>query len=234
MNLNEQFIDIPLDKRHIHLYVVRTSIVNSLKKHLPEMKGKLLDVGSGYGPYRELFLSPQSKVEKYISLDLEDQRSYQNKPDLTWDGKTIPLENNTIGTVIATEVLEHCPDPLLMLKEAHRVLEPGGKLFFSVPFFWMLHEVPHDEFRYTPFSLERLAKEAGFKTIQIRALSGWNASLVQMFANWVYYSDEKYQVRSWALRLFWPFLKFLLRRDKIPEGFQNKQMMTGLFGIAEK
>lgn len=234
MNLDEQFIHIPLDKRHIHLYIVRSSIVNSLRKQLPEMKGKLLDVGSGYGPYKELFLSKESKVEKYISLDLEDQRSYQNKPDLTWDGITMPLENNSIGTVVATEVLEHCPDPVLMLKEVNRVLEPGGKLFFSVPFFWMLHEVPHDEFRYTPFSLERFAKEAGFKNLKLYALGGWNASLVQMFANWVYYGDETYRMRSWALRLLWPFLKMLIRRDKIPTEFKNTQMITGIFGIAEK
>jgi SAM-dependent methyltransferase len=234
MNTQEEFIDVPLDKRHIHLYLVRNAIYNALKGDLHQMKGELLDVGCGYSPYKNLFLSKNSQVKKYIGLDLEDHRSYDNKPDLTWDAKKIPVADSTMGTVIATEVLEHSPTPVELLREIHRVLEKNGKVFITVPFFWMLHEVPHDEYRYTPFALERMMKQAGFSNITIRALGGWNASLVQMFANWVYYSDEKHSTREWALRLLWPFIKKLIRRDKIPTEFKTGQMITGLYCIAEK
>ena len=96
-------------------------------------------------------LSAPSRVEKYIGLDLKDN-IYQ-KPDVEWDGRTIPLADNSIDCALAMEVLEHCPEPEVVLREALRVLKPGSSLFLTVPFVWPLHDVPHDEYRYTPFAL---------------------------------------------------------------------------------
>jgi SAM-dependent methyltransferase len=234
MNLHEQFIDVPFDRRHAHLHVVRMSIVRALREFLPQMHGDLLDIGCGLSPYRELFLSSESSVERYIGLDMADNRSYGNKPDLVWDGITIPLSNDSVGTAIATEVLEHVPDPQAELVEFRRVLKTGGKLFMTVPFFWMLHEIPYDEFRYTPFSLERMLRRAGFVDVRVRALNGWNASLVQMYTNWVYYGDESRRLRFWSLRLLMPALKLLLSRDRVPEAFKVGQMTTGFFCVATK
>lgn len=234
MDLHEQFIDIPLDRQHIHIYPVRMGIVRALRESLPEMRGALLDIGCGYSPYRQLFLSPGSKVERCLGLDMADQRSYANKPDLVWDGTSIPLADASVATAIVTEVLEHVPDPRAALAEIHRVLEPGGKAFLSVPFFWMLHEVPYDEFRFTPFSLERLLENAGFHNVRVRALNGWNASLVQMFANWAVYGDEWRPARSLSLRLLFPALKLLLARDRVPTTFRTGQMSIGFFCSAEK
>jgi SAM-dependent methyltransferase len=232
--LHDEFIDVPLDEEHVHLYVVRNGIARALRESLPQMRGVLLDIGCGNSPYRELFLSKASRVERYIGLDLADQRSYKNQPDLAWDGRHIPLPDGAVSTAIATEVLEHVPEPQASLREYHRVLDAGGKLFLTVPFFWMLHEVPYDEFRYTPFSLERMMLGAGFRAVEIRALSGWNGSLVQMYANWVKYSEESPRLRRWSLRLLMPWLRFLLRRDRIPAGFESRQMPTGFFCVATK
>jgi len=104
----------------------------------------------------------------------------------------------------------------------------------SVPFFWMLHEIPYDEFRYTPFSLERLLRGAGFQQIEVRALNGWNAALVQMYANWAHYGDELPRLRFWSLRLLMPVLRLLLARDQIPQSFKVGQMTTGFFCVATK
>jgi SAM-dependent methyltransferase len=234
MNLNEQFVDVPFDRRHAHLHVARMSIVKALRECLPQMRGQLLDIGCGLSPYRELFLSPPSRVERYIGMDLADRRSYANDPDLVWDGKTVPLPDASVATAVATEVLEHVPEPQEELREFHRVLEPGGKLFLSVPFFWMLHEIPYDEFRYTPYSLERLLRRAGFQAVEVRALNGWNAALVQMYTNWVQYGDESPRLRFWSLRLMMPALRFLLARDRTPESFRVGQMTTGFFCVATK
>ncbi len=233
MNLHDEFIDIPLDCKHIHLYPVRAGIVRALRESLPEMRGTVLDVGCGHSPYRELLLSAP-RATRYVGLDLADHRSYENSPDLVWDGKTIPLADRSVETIVATEVLEHVPDPQAHLAELYRVLEPNGKVFASVPFFWMLHEVPHDEFRYTPFSLERLFRGAGFEHVDVRALNGWNASLVQMYANWVTFGDENRYLRKLSLRALFPLLKLLLRRDRTPESFATGQMTTGFFCVASK
>jgi len=71
-------------------------------------------------------------------------------------GVTIPVDNASIDCVIATEILEHCSFPDIIIKEICRVLKPQGKLVFTTPFLWPLHEIPDDAFRYTPFTPERL------------------------------------------------------------------------------
>ncbi len=101
-------------------------------------------------------------MSRYIGLDLENNPIYENRPDITWKGNTIPLDDGSIDCAICTEVLEHLPDPEAVLSEIHRVLKPDGLVFISVPFLWPLHDVPYDEYRYTPFSLRRHLTASGF------------------------------------------------------------------------
>ena len=41
----------------------------------------------------------------------------------------------TIGLVLHFDVLEHVPDPVAALRECYRILQPGGWLAFSTPFY---------------------------------------------------------------------------------------------------
>ena len=45
----------------------------------------------------------------------------------------IPLEDNSVGLVNASHVLEHLKDPLKSMSEIHRVLAHGGWAFIEVP-----------------------------------------------------------------------------------------------------
>lgn len=49
------------------------------------------------------------------------------------DCNPIPLEDATGDLVICTEVLEHVPDPALLLGELVRVAKPGARLLVTVP-----------------------------------------------------------------------------------------------------
>ena len=40
--------------------------------------------------------------------------------------ESIPVEAQRYQLVLLTQVLEHVPEPLAVLKELHRVLVPGG------------------------------------------------------------------------------------------------------------
>jgi len=185
-------------------------------------------------PYKSIVLAADTNVSKYIGMDLSDNRSYTDKPDITWDGVAIPLADCSVDCAMATEVLEHCPYPDKTLTELCRVLKPEGTLLITVPFIWMLHEVPYDEHRYTPFALKRLVEASGFKIIELTALGGWNASLAQFIANWLYYSEGNRTLRRVAKILFFPMFKALLKSDRIPIEFETGQMISGLSCLAQR
>ena len=232
-NKYDGFIDVPLSSNNIDRYYHRVSIRDVLKKTSPYLRGALLDAGCGQMPYRSYILE-QSAVTKYVGLDIETAKNYSDKvkPDVTWDGKTMPFDNSSFDCAIATEVLEHVPDTLRYLSEIHRILKPSGTFFFTTPFLWPLHEIPHDEYRFTPYAMERLLREAGFVNSNIQPLGGWHASMAQMLGLWLRRSPmNRYQRRILSIMLF-PIYKQLIKTDK--KGNFDAKMITGIAGRAYK
>ncbi|WP_348799472.1 class I SAM-dependent methyltransferase [Flavobacterium adhaerens] len=230
------FINISFSIETLDKYYIRTSIFKALVDRFSFFNGKLLDIGCGKMPYKEHILR-HSGVNEYIGLDIENALIYDQlvQPDFTWNGKLMPFVNESFDCAIGTEVLEHCPNPEVVLKETFRVLKKDGCFFFTVPFLWNLHEVPHDEYRYTPFSLQRHLENSGFKDIEIKALGGWHASMAQMLGLWVRRSPMKSGKRKLFSNLLKPIIKYLIKLDK-PDNvvFKEGQMITGLYGIARK
>lgn len=231
----DNFTNIPFSTDNLDRYFIRSSIFNALKSSLPYFRGELLDVGCGQMPYREYILQ-NSSVEKYTGLDIETAIEYNKniKPDYTWNGITMPFESNSYDTILVTEVLEHCPDPNKVLQEIHRVLKQDSYIFLTIPFLWPLHETPHDEYRYTPFALNRLLKDAGFNNITIYAGGGWHASLAQMLGLWVRRSGLSLRKMKYLSVILKPVIKYLLKKDIPPTEFSGCLMITNLFAIATK
>jgi len=230
----DNFTQIPFTVENLDLYFIRKSIFLSLQKNLKFFSGKVLDYGCGKMPYKRYILE-NSDVTEYVGLDIKAHLNYGNiSPDITWDGKTIPLPDNSIETLLATEVFEHIRDLEHALIEMYRVLKKGGMIFFTTPYLWTLHDVPHDECRYTPFALERHLSKAGFKEIEIKPLGGWNASLAQMLGLWVRRKPMGRLRRALLSSLLKPIIKTLIKRDRAPDEYREGQMITGLYGTAKK
>lgn len=229
------FVDIKLANNNLDTYYIRTSILKYLNHHLPMFKGDLLDIGCGKMPYKSYILD-NSEVTKYIGLDIDTAIVYDQKvkPDFLWDGQVMPFKDNSFDCAFGTEVLEHCPNPEVILKEVNRVLKPDSVFFFTVPFLWNLHETPHDEYRYTPFALKRHLENSGFTSIQINATGGWHASMAQMLGLWVRRSQMSQKKRKFLSYILKPIIKYLIKLDEnIKVNFVDGQMITGLYGIAK-
>jgi SAM-dependent methyltransferase len=235
-NNYDNFIVVKFSSSNLDRYIIRTSIKRAIDWALPMLKGQLLDAGCGKMPYKDYILQ-NSEVHEYVGLDIEVAIVYDEKirPDYTWDGKIMPFENNSFESCIATEVLEHCSDPDIFLHEVNRVLKSGGIFFFTVPFLWNLHEVPHDEYRYTPFSLERHLVNSGFTEIRISATGGWHASMAQMMGLWVRRSPMSKAKRNLLSLFIKPIIGFLIKKERWEDiSFLEGQMITGLYGLAKK
>lgn len=196
--------------------------------------GDLLDVGCGEMPYKNLILE-SSRVKNYVGVDIENE-SYQRvlKPDLFWDGEKLPVADKCYNCSLLIEVLEHVQDPESVLSEVHRILKEGGYLLITVPFLWPLHDVPYDEYRYTPFALKRLMKEAGFKIIKMEGFGSWHASMASMIALYCRRALTG-RKRSVASRLMKPLISYLHRKDeKLDKTNLNKgHMLTGIWCLGQ-
>jgi SAM-dependent methyltransferase len=232
----QQFIDISLRPRTMFYYVPRTAILAAFREVIPSFSGQVLDLGCGFMPYREL-VEANGNVEKYTGIDLDGSAIYGSvKPDITWDGSKIPLNDGSMDCVFATEFLEHHSEPLLVLSEIHRVLTSGGLVFATVPFIWNLHEIPHDEYRYTPYSIVRLLSSAGFSDVRVTGLGGWNAAMAQMIGLWVTFAKMPQIIRRLMRVVLFPIFVLLVKTDRRPLSFDDSEnsMFTGLSITARK
>jgi len=135
-----------------------------LRQTVPEMQGKVLDVGCGESPYAHLLTSGAS----YTGIDIvyADQFGMTRKNDImTFDGRVLPFSNEYFDHVICTEVIEHVEDPNAFVAELWRVLKSSGTLVATIPCSARVHHEPFDYQRFTSWGLKRLFAE--FRDVNI-------------------------------------------------------------------
>ncbi len=236
--MTDDFINLRLTESNLDTYFIRVSILKALENNLINFEGRLLDIGCGKMPYKQFILN-NSEVKEYIGLDIETALVYDEavNPDFRWDGIKMPFIDNSFSCAMGTELLEHCFEPEITLKEIHRVLKPGGVFFFTVPFLWNLHEVPYDAYRFTPFSLEHHLTKSGFNSIEIYSYGEWHSSLALMIGLWLRRSKLHYFYRKIFSFFLKPIIKILIKKESHKFGnkdFSEGIMIPGLFGICKK
>jgi SAM-dependent methyltransferase len=143
-------------------------------------RGDLIDLGCGtvplYEAYRDLVTANTcvdwaSSLHKNQFLDLEC--------DLT---EGLPFEPESFDTIILSDVLEHVSRPDHLWSEMSRILAPGGHILMNVPFYYWLHEEPHDYYRYTEFALRRFVTNSGLDLVTLKPIGGTPELLADLAA----------------------------------------------------
>jgi ubiquinone/menaquinone biosynthesis C-methylase UbiE len=102
----------------------------------PDRPLRLLDVGCGTGQSRRLYAQ---YVKLYAGIDLSYEAlrfARQQAPDSHWaraDACVLPFADGAFDVVAFSSVLHHIPDYASALREALRVLRPGGQVFAFDP-----------------------------------------------------------------------------------------------------
>src|SRR3990172_7225193 len=109
---------------------------------------RILDVGAGEGRYRPLFRHCDYKAQDFGNYEgtarglMLDTWNY-GQLDFVCDARTIPVDDASFDAVLCTEVLEHVPEPISLLREIGRILRKGARTFISTPLGSGLHQQPY-------------------------------------------------------------------------------------------
>ncbi len=143
-------------------------------------KGKLLDLGCGNVPF---FAAYRDLVTTNICVDWQNTLHPNEYLDYECNlAETLPFKDREFDTIILSDVLEHIPQPDCLWREMARILASRGKIIMNVPFFYCLHEQPHDYYRYTRFALQRFVEMSGLKLIQLDSAGGVPEIMTDLFA----------------------------------------------------
>jgi SAM-dependent methyltransferase len=193
----------------------------------PQSNDRILDAGCGHGYYlRVLF---DLWAARGVGVEYRPNWIEQGRRELAGTAATLVRGDvcrlsfvpESFDKVIMSEVLEHVPDDVAALREAHRVMRPGGILAITVPhtnypFLWdpinkilegvfrthlpreplWLGGIWADHFRlYRPDALVGLVERAGFEVAEIRRLTHYCFP----FAHHLYYGLGKSLLMSGLL-----------------------------------
>ena len=176
----------------------RYLLKKQVKKYAHYINGVVLDAGSGGDGerYKKFF-----KFDKYINLDINPNSG----ADIVGSVENIPLESNSVDSIVSTQVLEHVKNPVKAVCEFYRVLKSGGYCLVTVPQLNELHEEPYDYFRFTKYGLEEIFNQTGFKIILVERRGGFWVSNAQIK---IRYTIDLFRLNKfWPLR--WPFQFFI-------------------------
>lgn len=114
-------------------------IHQAIISRVPKNAELILDVGCGSAWVAEHFLP---KGKKVISMDISidnPKKALQYYPSenhsaIIADAFYLPLEDNSVDCIIASEIIEHVLNPEEFIKSLLRVIKPGGKLIITTPY----------------------------------------------------------------------------------------------------
>lgn len=161
-----------LDRREPHWRFLGNQ-VSRMVSCIPK-NSKVLDVGAGECQYGDLL-----RHCDYLGTDLVFSSDKHNftQIKIVSDAQSLPFARDSFDVVLNMVVMEHVPEPEMVVREMFRVLRKGGTVFAMIPLVRPEHLVPFDFFRFTRYGIKHIFEKAGFEVKEILPSNGalWTA-----------------------------------------------------------
>ena len=170
--MRERVRPTPGDGNFLPLFDLRMALADALS----DSTGTWLDFGSGTSPYSDLL--PGAVLRK---ADIAGSPSLPVDLELDVDTGRCPAPDGSFDGVLSTQVLEHVPDPARYLREAYRLLRPGGRLVLSTHGVWEDHtSTAEDLWRWTADGVGKTLEAAGFQVDRLQKLTCGARALISL------------------------------------------------------
>jgi len=169
-----------------------TSYPEKLVNHLIEVSNlkagmKIYEPGIGRGEHSRIFKN--AGLDVYGSDIEKDAREFS--ADINIELVNLDIDSSyhpdiTFDVIYSKSFVEHLNNPSYFLKEAHRLLKPGGKLITLTPDWDSQFKNFFDDYTHIrPFtltSLEEIQISTGFKNVMVKKFkqlpSSWNNNML--------------------------------------------------------
>jgi len=192
---------------------VAEQVVGDFTRRAGDPRSKrLLDIGYGSGMYSIAFaksgtdtygLEVNPVLHEIAKEGLKEAHVYADFR--LYDGSTFPFADNFFDYIFSVSVIEHVDDARMMVREACRVLKPGGKFYLAYPNRWRPREAHTGIFflSYVPrsfaeFLLRHVWKRNTVEELNLHFLSYW--SMKRLLRGTSFRLKFEYGGKTWPRR----------------------------------
>ncbi len=192
-------------------------------------KTSVLDVGAGLSPFKQHILLLGANYFSHDFNQYVPSNSQSGLQDIDWDYPShnfncdvllIPTRQK-FEILLCTEVLEHVPDPVSVLKKLYDLTSDQGFIIITVPFLSLKHQAPYwFSSGLSDHWFEYWSKELNLKILDL-SVSGDYVDLLSQEIYRLFNFKYTFGIFSIILSKLVKFLRPLLSNDVLTSGGFN-------------
>lgn len=131
-----------------------------------DIMSPIIEIGSFQVPGQEELANLRSifQGKTFIGCDMR----IGNGVDRIENVECLSFEDESVGTVIILDTLEHVENCFLALDEINRILKKDGMVIMSSVMDFPIHDYPSDYWRFTPEAFKLLLKKFPIKVVGLQ------------------------------------------------------------------